>query len=96
MPSFIVTRNCAAAFVAACLLAPASAQSISDKMNNWLFGKPAPETSNTPGTPEEPPCPNVEVREGATTLAIEVSFTTSTVLETRSGSTLRTACGSTT
>jgi hypothetical protein len=31
-----------------------------------------------------------------TTLASEVSFTTSMVLETRSGSTLRTACGSTT
>src|SRR5216684_8165560 len=31
----------------------------------------------------------------ATTLAREVSFTTSTVLDTRSGSTLRTACGRT-
>jgi len=70
IPSFIVTRTCAAALAAAGLLAPASAQSISDKMNNWLFGKPAPETSNSPTTPEELPCPNVEVREGATTLAI--------------------------
>ena len=32
----------------------------------------------------------------ATTLPSEVSFTTSSVLESRSGSTLRTACGRTT
>jgi hypothetical protein len=56
--------------VAAGVLAPASAQSISDRMNNLLFGKPAPDTTNEPTKPEDLPCPNVEVREGAATLAI--------------------------
>ena len=37
-----------------------------------------------------------QLRARATTLPSEVSFTTSSVLESRSGSTLRTACGSTT
>ena len=65
---FIMT--CAAAFLAAGLLAPASAQSISDKMNKWLFGPPAQEQPSGPTKPEDIPCPSVEVREGATTMAI--------------------------
>jgi hypothetical protein len=64
-----LTRTCALACVTVGLAAPASAESISDKMNNWLFGKPAQEAP-APTAPEDLPCPSVEVREGATTMAI--------------------------
>jgi hypothetical protein len=65
------TRIGAAALVVG-LTAPASAQSISDKLNSWLFGPPAQDNSttnaNTP--PAELECPGVEIRQGASTLAI--------------------------
>ena len=52
--------------------APAVAQSITDKMGNWLFGgssqQPAPGASAN--TPSEIDCPGVDVRQGASTLAI--------------------------
>src|SRR4051812_20324301 len=71
---FTAIRGCAAAVVAAALLlaSPATAQSISDKLNSWFFGGPAKENAN-PGdanTPAELDCPGVEVRNGASTLAI--------------------------
>ena len=69
--AFTSARRCAAAAMTAGLLlaSPVAAQSISDKMNDWLFGKPLPER---PATPEqtELECPGVEVRQGASTLAI--------------------------
>src|SRR5690348_15015548 len=65
-----LTRTCAVVVVTACLLVPASAQSISDKMNNFLFDKHASPAPSSPTQPEELPCPSVEVREGATTMAI--------------------------
>lgn len=68
--AFIMMRTCAAACLAAGLMVLAAAQSISDKMNNWLFGTPAQNNSAAPATPEEIPCPSVEVREGATTMSI--------------------------
>jgi hypothetical protein len=54
------------------LLAPASAQSISDKLNSWLFGAPAQDNSSatSANAPAEPDCPGVEVRQGASTLSI--------------------------
>jgi hypothetical protein len=68
---FLSSRLCAAVLMLG-LTAPASAQSISDKLNSWLFGPPAKDTgptnANTP--PAEPECPGVEIRQGASTLAI--------------------------
>jgi hypothetical protein len=69
--AFISTRICAAAVVTAGLLTQAPAQSISDKLNSWLFGPPAQDNSTTnANTPAELECPGVEVRQGASTLAI--------------------------
>ena len=50
----------------------AQAQSITDKLGNWLFGKSSPPSnSNEPAnTPAEVDCPGVAVRPGASTLAI--------------------------
>ena len=52
--------------------APADAQSISDKLNNWLFGTyAAPSGSNNAAnTAAEVDCPGVNVRQGASTLSI--------------------------
>ena len=52
--------------------APADAQSISDKLNNWLFGTyAAPSASNNAAnTAAEVDCPGVNVRQGASTLSI--------------------------
>ena len=66
----------AAALTAACVLlfavSRADAQSFSDKLNNWLFGNSsAPADAPAPqGTPAEVDCPGVDVRQGASTLAI--------------------------
>src|SRR2546423_1529281 len=52
--------------------AQADAQSISDKLNNWLFGTYAtPADGNTAAnTAAEVDCPGVNVRQGASTLSI--------------------------
>jgi hypothetical protein len=66
------TRRCAVAIAGVLLASPAAAQSISDKLNSWFFGPPAQETP-APGNPSvaaEVDCPGVEVRQGASTLAI--------------------------
>ena len=71
--AFNATRGCVVAVIIAGLLlvSPAAAQSISDKLNSWFFGSPAqsanPDDANTPA---EVDCPGVEVRHGASTLAI--------------------------
>jgi hypothetical protein len=56
-------------------LGPAAAESFSDKLNSWFFGAPA--TSNSEpaqaNTPAEIDCPGVEVRQGASTLAINAA-----------------------
>jgi hypothetical protein len=68
------TRGCAVAVIIAGLLlvSPAAAQSISDKLNSWFFGGPAQDKANpaNANTPAEIDCPGVEVRQGASTLAI--------------------------
>jgi hypothetical protein len=69
-----------AAVVAGAILltgvAPASAQSISDKLNSWLFGPPAASETPVPtNTPADIDCPGVEVRQGASTLAVNASAT---------------------
>jgi hypothetical protein len=57
--------------LAAAAIAPAHAQSISDKMNQWLFGPPITHNPSTePGAPAEINCPGVGVRAGASTLAV--------------------------
>jgi hypothetical protein len=52
----------------------ASAQSITDKLGGWLFGKSSPPPPSAGTSPEGPPveidCPSVTVRQGAATLAI--------------------------
>jgi len=72
MSSAFTTRICAAAAIMVGSLShPASAQSITDKMNSWLFGPPAQDNATTnANTPAEIDCPGVEVRQGASTLAI--------------------------
>jgi len=66
----LATRICALALVTAAPLVPAGAESMSDKMNNFFFGPPAQPNAPRPGDPVDIPCPSVDVREGATTLAI--------------------------
>ena len=63
-------RAVAIAMCGAALCTPADAQSISDKLNSWFFGAPA--TDNRPAQAEqaELDCPSVDIRAGASTLAI--------------------------
>jgi hypothetical protein len=65
-----------AAAIGTCLtlfcVSHANAQSISDKLNNWLFGTYSSPNA-TPGnanTPAEVDCPGVDIRQGASTLAV--------------------------
>jgi len=52
-------------------VAPAAAQSISDKLNSWIFGPPVTQNpSADPGTPAEIDCPGVGIRAGASTLSV--------------------------
>jgi len=72
---FPVAQKLAAALIAAAVLFPgarADAQSITDKLNNWFFGNssaPSNSTGNA-NTAAEVDCPGVDVRQGASTLAI--------------------------
>jgi len=81
-------RICAAAAAAALLLpSQAAAQSISDKLNSWFFGGGS-STQQPPGnTPDNASvdieCPGVEVRAGASTLAINTPGAESTPMNTR-------------
>lgn len=76
--------TCAAAAISAGLLlsSPAGAQSISDKLNSWFFGPPAQDNPNA-NTPADYDCPGVEVRQGASTLAINAPGTQSGPMNTR-------------
>ena len=66
--AWIVLCGAALAGVA---IAPAAAQSISDRMNSWLFGPPVTQDpAAAPGTPAEIDCPGVGVRAGASTLSV--------------------------
>ena len=84
------TARIGAAAVAAALLLlppPAAAQSISDKLNSWFFGG----GSSTPDAPGNTPnnaqtdieCPGIEVRAGASTLAINTPGADATPMNTR-------------
>ena len=81
-------RICAAAVAAALLLpSQAAAQSISDKLNSWFFGGGS-STQQPPGnTPDNAPadieCPGVEVRAGASTLAVNTPGAESGPMNTR-------------
>ena len=58
-------------FGAAAAVAPATAQSISDKLNSWIFGPPITHNPSTEaGAPAEIDCPAVDVRAGASTLSV--------------------------
>lgn len=66
-------RKSAAATLACVLLLSSSgadAQSISDKLGNWLFGTYSAPANTNANTPAEIDCPGVDVRQGASTLAI--------------------------
>lgn len=79
-------RVLAGAVAAALLASPAGAQSISDKLNSWFFGGgSAPQQpGNTPDNAQtEIECPGVEVRAGASTLAINTPGAESTPMNTR-------------
>jgi hypothetical protein len=90
--AFRSAQDCAAAviFAGAMLLSGAlttgaSAQSVSDKLNSWLFGTP-PSTNSAPAeanTPAEIDCPGVEVRQGASTLAVSAPGTDAGPMTTR-------------
>jgi hypothetical protein len=68
--TLLLTRICAVTLAVA-LVTPAAAQSFTDKLNSWLFGPPAQDNATTnANTPAELECPGVEVRQGASTLAI--------------------------
>jgi hypothetical protein len=68
------------------LTSQADAQSITDKLGNWLFG---PSSSSAPGdstnanTAAEVDCPGVDVRQGASTLAITAPGTEGGPMTTR-------------
>lgn len=68
----VVKTACAAAIGLGLLASGAAAQSISDKLNSWLFGgySTPPTSNNNPNTAAEIDCPGVDVRQGASTLAI--------------------------
>ena len=82
------TRICAAAIAAGLLLpAPAGAQSISDKLNSWFFGGGSSSQQAPGDTPDNASidieCPGVEVRAGASTLAINTPGAESGPMNTR-------------
>jgi hypothetical protein len=67
----VVGKWTCAAVILGLLTSHAAAQSISDKLNSWLFGGySAPTGTNNANTPAEIDCPGVDVRQGASTLAI--------------------------
>lgn len=52
-------------------VASARAQSISDKLNSWIFGPPVTQNPSTDaGAPAEIDCPGVDIRAGASTLSV--------------------------
>jgi hypothetical protein len=63
----------------------ADAQSITDKLGNWFFGKSsAPANPDSPAnTPAEVDCPGVDVRQGASTLAVSAPGTEAGPMSTR-------------
>src|ERR1043165_9261278 len=71
LPARTLTCGCALALLLAAS-PQARAQSISDKLGNWLFGTySAPADNNTQAnTAAEVDCPGVTVRQGASTLSI--------------------------
>ena len=65
------------------MMSPASAQSISDKLNSWLFGPPARQETTPTNTPAEVDCPGVDVRPGASTLSVTAPGAESGPMSTR-------------
>jgi hypothetical protein len=68
----IATLACALAIAGAATM-PAAADSITDKVGGWLFGKSSPPpagSANPSGPAADIDCPSVTVRQGAATLAI--------------------------
>lgn len=70
--TFRTSACCCALGVLLFVSANAHAQSITDKLGNWLFGKSStPSDSSEPAnTAAEVDCPGVTVRQGASTLSI--------------------------
>lgn len=66
-------RRMAAAVLIAMLATPASAQSIGDRFKSLFGGNSQPAdapATATPATPDEPDCPAVSIRPGASTYAV--------------------------
>ena len=68
--SLIACRTAAVALLMGVPASDGSAQSITDKLGNWLFGSSPPPESGSANTPAEVDCPGVDVRQGASTLSI--------------------------
>jgi hypothetical protein len=69
---------------AAAAVAPATAQSISDKLNSWIFGPPVTQNPSTDaGAPAEIDCPGVDFRAGASTLSVTAPGTDAGPMSTR-------------
>jgi hypothetical protein len=63
--------------------APARAQSISDRLNSWILGKPVEPERADPNSPAELECPGVGVRPGASTLSVTAPGTEAGPMSTR-------------
>ena len=84
----VTTCICAGALAAGLLLpSQAGAQNISDKLNSWFFGSgsgsPPPAGSEPDNAMADIECPGVEVRSGASTLAINSPGTQAGPMNTR-------------
>lgn len=71
------------AFSIVAMSAPARAESISDKLNSWILGKPVAPEPVDPNTQAELECPGVTVRSGAATLSVTVPGAESGPMSTR-------------
>jgi hypothetical protein len=63
-------------------IAPANAESISDKLNSWILGPPAKQAP-APNAPSELECPDISIRSGASTLAVSAPGTEASPMTTR-------------
>jgi hypothetical protein len=76
--ALVLTRGAlAAAAIVMCLSGPAAAQSFTDKVKSWFGGgsSSTPAATTPQDTPAEIDCPGVEVRQGASTLAVSAPGT---------------------
>lgn len=82
---FAALVACGMLLSAVCIPTPAAAQSsFTDKVKSWFGAGPSAPGGNTPqDTPAEIDCPGVEVRQGASTLAVSAPGTEASPMNTR-------------